>query len=252
MLQSSVFFILCCAQCIPSFVALQIEPSVLLPETNPFAAPIATDDDGVASLTVDNFDEFVNSKPMTVVAFVAPWCGFCKRLKSEFAKVKLDIESQYPDVMQLARVDCVAESELYDRFEISGFPTIKIFHYGIPANQYSHKDLSHRALLNYARTWAAYPDVMTGWLHAQTIEDVYEYMEYDKIKDAYTSRVPTLLTVFDAEKINSDDSRNVLYALAHASFHAEAKHTRFIVTTDQAVFDKFMQITKDCGLTEVR
>jgi thiol-disulfide isomerase/thioredoxin len=231
---------------------ITLEPSLLVPELDPFAPPVAKDDDGVASLTNENFDTFVRSKPMTIVAFVAPWCGFCKKLKPTFAQVAREIEDEFPTVMQLARVDCVAESALYDRFKIEGFPVVKLFHFGVFADRWQTKDLGFDALRSYARGWATSPDAVTGWLYVPTLQDLYARMEYDLEQRAYTSSVPTLLTVLDPARINSDDSRLVLESLANASLKAETKHTRFIVTTDLAAVDEFMQITPDCGLTEVR
>jgi len=232
---------------------LVLDQSVLVQELDPFGPPISKDADGVPSLTNENFDIFIRSKPMTVVAFVAPWCGFCKKLKPEFAQVAQDIKSEFPDTMQFARVDCVAESDLYDRFEVekSGFPTLILFHFGKIANKYHSRDLSGDAIRAYYRDWALQPDVHTGWLYAETINDVYELLEYDADNHVYTSPIPTLLTLFDPTRINSDDSRMVLESLANASFMYETKHTRFVVTADIAVLDEFMQITEDCGLTEV-
>ena len=172
-------------------------------------------------------------------------------MSRRYAKAAADIAAEFPDVMHLGRVDCVKEPELYDRFQIEGFPTIKLFHFGVFANGYQQKNLGYEAILEYARGWAEQPDVKTGWLFAETIDDVYRLIDYDKEQNAYTSAVPTLLTLFDPARVYSDDSRQVLESLANASFRADTKHTRFIVTTDRRVLDVFMQITEDCGLTEV-
>ena len=248
MIRSSLLLL----QLVSVVCAIVLEPSVLVRESDPFGPTVAKDDDGVPSLTSQTFDAFVQSKPMAIVAFVAPWCGFCKKLKSGFAAAAKDIAAEHNDVLQLARVDCVAESELYDRFKIEGFPTIKLFHYGVFANAFQSKDLSYNAIISYARGWANQPDAITGWLHAETLEDVFHLLEVDDEHHGYTSPIPTLLTLLDPTKINSDDSRMVLQSLANASFAAETKHTRFVVTTDRGVMDEFMQITPDCGLTEVR
>jgi thiol-disulfide isomerase/thioredoxin len=247
---AALLLVLLTLQFLTASLQVVIEPSILLPEPDPFAPVVTKDGDGVPSLTATTFESFVNSQPLTVVAFTAPWCGFCKKLKPAFAQASAEISAEFPDVMHFARVDCVAESELYDRFKIEGFPSVKLFHYGVIANSWQTKDLSYEAIRNYAREWALMPDVKTGWLHAQTVDDVFELMEYDVKKHAYTSPVPTLLTVLDASRINSDDSRMVLESLANASLKAETKHTRFIITTDQSAMNEFMQITPDCGLSE--
>jgi len=86
-------------------------------------------DDGVYVLTTKNFDDFVNNEDFTIVEFYAPWCGHCKHLAPEYASAAKDLANDEPPV-KLAKVDATVESELGQRFEVRGYPTIKIFRRG--------------------------------------------------------------------------------------------------------------------------
>lgn len=84
----------------------------------------------VEVLTVKNFDSFIAEHDLVLVEFYAPWCGHCKTLEPEYAKASEEL-AQYGPV--LAKVDTTVEKELGERFEIKGFPTLKLFRSGSPS-----------------------------------------------------------------------------------------------------------------------
>ena len=81
---------------------------------------------GAKALAGGSFDKTVtNAKGFWMVAFYAPWCGHCQMLEPEWEKAGKAVKGR----AQLGSIDCqVPEAEaVCGRFNIKGFPTIKVF-----------------------------------------------------------------------------------------------------------------------------
>jgi protein disulfide-isomerase A1 len=77
----------------------------------------------VAVLSAATFDAHIAANEVTLVEFYAPWCGHCKQLAPEYDKASIELSG----VASLAKVDCTEHRELCSKYEVQGFPTIKLF-----------------------------------------------------------------------------------------------------------------------------
>jgi len=91
----------------------------------------------VIELTDSGFDSELENHETSLVMFYAPWCGHCKRLKPEFDKASKDLLGNDPPVT-LAKIDCTEDGkETCNRFEVRGYPTLKIFRGGELSQDYN-------------------------------------------------------------------------------------------------------------------
>uniref|UniRef100_A0A1A8EQE7 Protein disulfide-isomerase A6 n=1 Tax=Nothobranchius korthausae TaxID=1143690 RepID=A0A1A8EQE7_9TELE len=111
----------------------------------------AGDKKDVIELTDDNFDKLVlESGDVWMVEFFAPWCGHCKNLEPEWTAAATAVKEQTKGKVHLGAVDATVHQGLASRYEIRGFPTIKIFRKGEEPEDYqggrSRGDIIEKAL----------------------------------------------------------------------------------------------------------
>lgn len=84
-------------------------------------------DGHVYILTDKTFGLFLEQNPTTLVEFYAPWCGHCKSLAPEYEKAAKNLFQQVP----FAKIDATVESEAAKKFNINGYPTLKLWKDGL-------------------------------------------------------------------------------------------------------------------------
>ncbi|KAK6476905.1 protein disulfide-isomerase A3-like [Huso huso] len=86
----------------------------------------------VLEFTDDDFESRIGNHELILVEFFAPWCGHCKRLAPEYESAATRLKG----IVSLAKVDCTANTNVCNKFGVSGYPTLKIFRDGEDSGPY--------------------------------------------------------------------------------------------------------------------
>ncbi|KAG2215096.1 hypothetical protein INT46_002928 [Mucor plumbeus] len=87
---------------------------------------LADEQSDVLSLTDKTFDQEVLDQDLMLVEFFAPWCGHCKALAPEYEIAA----TQLKDKVKIAKVDCTENQDLCQKYDVRGYPTLKVFRKG--------------------------------------------------------------------------------------------------------------------------
>ena len=90
-------------------------------------------DDDVVVGTKDNFENLISKDELTFVKFYAPWCGHCKKMAPDFQKAATELKGK----AVLVDLDATEAKELATKYEVRGFPTLKLFSKGEVIADYS-------------------------------------------------------------------------------------------------------------------
>ncbi|CAI5477123.1 unnamed protein product [Closterium sp. Yama58-4] len=81
----------------------------------------AGDDGDVVALTAATFSQAVSDHKHVMVEFYAPWCGHCRALAPEYREAAATPKELG---VLFAKVDATKETELADKYNVDGYPTV--------------------------------------------------------------------------------------------------------------------------------
>lgn len=142
-----------------------------------YSMPVVDEKD-VVVLKDSNFSDFIAKNRYVMVEFYAPWCGHCQALAPEYAAAATELKGE----VVLAKVDATEESELGQKYEIQGFPTVYFFIDGV------HKDYSGQ------RT----KDAIVSWVKKKTGPGIYNLSTVEEAERILTAEPKVVLGFLDS------------------------------------------------------
>ena len=82
--------------------------------------------ENIVTLDNNNFTEFIDKYPFTVVDFWAPWCAPCKQLTPRFRRLL----SIYKGKVAFGKIDTQKYPDIAKKYRILSIPHIILFNYG--------------------------------------------------------------------------------------------------------------------------
>ena len=135
----------------------------------------------VIVLTDSSFDKAINKYEFLMVFFYAPWCIRCNKFHPEYEKAASILKSEN---LFLAKVDATVEKKLDKKFEITGFPVLKLFIKGKPIEyngERNHEDL-------------------VKWIRRKTNGPAIEELNYEEDIDIFKQGEDVVIIYFGNDK----------------------------------------------------
>ncbi|XP_006648191.1 protein disulfide isomerase-like 1-4 [Oryza brachyantha] len=139
------------------------------------------DETHVVLLSAANFSDFLASRRHVMVEFYAPWCAHCQALAPDYAAAAADLAPLAHEVA-LAKVDATEDTDLAQKYDVQGFPTILFFIDGVP------KDY------NGART----KEAIVSWINKKLGPGVHNITTVDEAEKILTGEDKAVLAFLDS------------------------------------------------------
>eukprot|EP00013_Stygamoeba_regulata_P021053 CAMPEP_0177653488 /NCGR_PEP_ID=MMETSP0447-20121125/13764_1 /TAXON_ID=0 /ORGANISM="Stygamoeba regulata, Strain BSH-02190019" /LENGTH=236 /DNA_ID=CAMNT_0019156951 /DNA_START=56 /DNA_END=766 /DNA_ORIENTATION=- len=98
----------------------------------PAEAAASSESSGAVVLTADNFDAAIKDG-LWLIKFYAPWCGHCKSLAPTWEELAGKTDGKF----KVGKVDCTQNQAVCSKFNVRGYPTLKLFKDGAHKVDYS-------------------------------------------------------------------------------------------------------------------
>lgn len=183
------------------------------------------EDDHVTVLTNSNFQAFVDKHPKVFVKFYAPWCGHCKAMAPAYSKLAEKMKNDENGI-PIAKVDATVEKELAEKYQIQGFPALKLFVNGEPIEY------------NGERT----EEAILEWISSKNDVTLKELKTEAELEEFLKENLAVLFVVNDSEK-------DILKKFQ--TFTMNYEDVPFAVTHSEDIRSK-LDITQKYGFVVVR
>lgn len=90
----------------------------------------------ITFLEADTIRDAIKAKKSIFIMFYAPWCKHCAAMKNPFAKLAKELDKDGAEMPEIAAIDCNRHKGVTEKFNISGFPTCKLFVGGKEVTEY--------------------------------------------------------------------------------------------------------------------
>lgn len=153
-------------------------------------------DEGVVVLNGENFQKALDHFDNLLVKFYAPWCGLCTAFAPDYVKIAAELKEKGLNVT-LAKVDTPGEQELIEKYDIQGFPTLKLFRKGRKTDSYqSHRSVD--AIVSWITRKIGPPAaVLEDIENAETVKNEGNVVIIAHIEDANSNESLTFAEVAD-------------------------------------------------------
>ncbi|XP_055946978.1 protein disulfide-isomerase A5-like [Argiope bruennichi] len=128
-----------------------------------------------------------------MMMFYAPWCGFCKRIKPEYAAVATELKNKA--IMAAMDLHKPENAAVRQHFNITGFPTLLYFENGRIKHKYDGEN-SREGLLNFMRNPGKQPEKPKEEEWSDTPSEVYHLT--DENFSTTIESEPSVLVMFYA------------------------------------------------------
>ncbi|KAK9271311.1 hypothetical protein L1049_026901 [Liquidambar formosana] len=129
--------------------------TILLSISHAVSSQDFTIDGTVLELDESNFDSAISAFDYVLVDFYAPSCGHCKRLSPQLDAAAPILTGLKPPIV-IAKVDADKFTCLACKYDIDGYPTLKLFMNGVPVEYNGPRKAE--LLVQYLKKFVA-PDV---------------------------------------------------------------------------------------------
>ena len=132
------------------------------------------EEDGVLLLNSENFQKVIEDNRFVMVQFFVPKCGYCEILAPDYIKVAKQLKKERSEI-RLAKIDVSENRELASRYQVGGYPSLKLFRAGQPI-PYDQGERTTKAMLDWLKMKSS-----PSATRITTIDEIEKFIESNDV-----------------------------------------------------------------------